>query len=126
MRTVIATTQAPQAIGPYSQAIRAGNLLFCSGQIALDSDGNMVGPGDVETQTRQVLDNLAAVLGAGGASFESVTKTTIYLLRMEDFAVVNGIYAERFTAQPPARATVAVSQLPKSALVEVDAIAIVS
>lgn len=124
-RTAIATKHAPDAIGPYSQAIRAGNLLFCSGQIALDpATGEMVAPGDVAAQTRRVLDNLGAVLEAGGASWDSVVKVTIYLADMNDFATVNAIYGERFGKVPPARATVEVSRLPRDSRVEIDAIAL--
>jgi len=119
------TDGAPRAIGPYSQAIRAGNLLFCSGQIALDpASGQVVGEGDVAAQTRRVMDNLQAVLAAGGASFAAVVKTTIYLRDMAHFPVVNQIYGERAGAEPPARATVEVSGLPKGVLVEIDAIAV--
>ena len=119
------TDGAPKAIGPYSQAIRAGNLLFCSGQIALDpASGQVVGEGDVAAQTRRVMDNLQAVLAAGGASFAAVVKTTIYLRDMAHFPVVNQIYGERAGAEPPARATVEVSGLPKGVLVEIDAIAV--
>jgi 2-iminobutanoate/2-iminopropanoate deaminase len=124
-RTAIATQHAPGAIGPYSQAIRAGNLLFCSGQVALDpATGELVGPGDVAAQTRRVLDNLGAVLEAGGARWDSVVKVTIYLADMNDFATVNTIYGERFGKAPPARATVEVSRLPRDARVEIDAIAL--
>jgi 2-iminobutanoate/2-iminopropanoate deaminase len=125
-RTVIATKNAPGAIGPYSQAIRAGNLLFCSGQVALDPvTGELVAPDDVAAQTRRVLDNLGAVLEAGGASWDSVVRVTIFLIDMNDFATVNSIYGERFRAAPPARATVQVSALPRNARVEIDAIAMV-
>lgn len=122
-KDIIATDSAPAAIGPYSQAVRAGNLLFSSGQIALDpSTGEML-DGGVEAQTRRVLDNLTAVLEAGGATRESVLKVTIYLQNMSDFARVNAVYGEYFGAEPPARACVEVSALPKGALVEMDAIA---
>ena len=125
-RTAIATDDAPGAIGPYSQAIRAGDLVFCSGQIALaPHTGELVGAGDVAEQTRQVMDNLGAVLAAAGASFASVVKTTIYLADMGDFPTVNQVYGERFPEVPPARATVQVSRLPKDVLVEIDAIALV-
>lgn len=122
MRT-IATEAAPAAIGPYSQAVRSGDLLFCSGQIALDpATGAMVGD-DAPAQARQVLKNLAAVLAAGGASCADVVKTTIYLAAMDDFAAVNEVYAEAFGDHRPARATVAAAGLPKGALVEIDAVA---
>jgi 2-iminobutanoate/2-iminopropanoate deaminase len=126
-RRVISTDSAPGAIGPYSQAVAAGNLVFCSGQIALDpATGQLVGDGDVAAQTERVMDNLAAVLEAAGASFESVVKTTIYLKDMGDFPVVNEAYGKRFSAAPPARATVEVARLPKDVLVEIDAIAVVA
>jgi 2-iminobutanoate/2-iminopropanoate deaminase len=122
-KSAIATDQAPAAIGPYSQAIKAGELLFCSGQIALLPDtGAMVG-GGVEAETRQVLTNMSAVLSAAGASWQDVVKTTIYLIDLGDFQVVNAIYAEQFEGVAPARATVEVAGLPKGALVEIDAIA---
>ena len=123
MTQIVRTEAAPAAIGPYSQAVQAGGLLFCSGQIALSPAGALVAEGDVAGQTHQVLENLGAVLSAGGASFASVVKTTIFLARMADFAVVNEIYAQRFPSSPPARATVEVSGLPKGVLVEIDAIA---
>jgi 2-iminobutanoate/2-iminopropanoate deaminase len=123
-RKAIATKEAPSAIGPYSQAISTTGLLFCSGQIALDpSTGELVGGDDVGAQTRQVMDNLAAVLAAGGASFADVVKSTIYLADMNDFATVNEVYAERMVDPPPARATVEVSRLPKDVKVEIDVIA---
>jgi 2-iminobutanoate/2-iminopropanoate deaminase len=127
-RTAIATKGAPAAIGPYSQAVvaPAGSLVFCSGQIALDpTTGEMVGAGDVRTQTERVLDNLGAVLAAAGASFASVVKTTIFLADLQDFGNVNEIYARYFPSQPPARATVQAAGLPRGALVEIDAIAAV-
>lgn len=124
-RTVVNTDKAPAAIGPYSQAISAGGLLFCSGQVPLDPATKAVVTGGVEPQTRQVLANLEAVLVAGGASFASVVKTTIYLTDMSDFQAVNAIYAECFTSAPPARATVQVSRLPLDVRVEIDAIAVV-
>ena len=125
-RRVIETDGAPGAIGPYSQAIAAGGLLFCSGQIALEPrTGELVGAGDAAAQTRRVLDNLQAVLAAGGSAFEHVVKATIYLRDLADFAVVNEIYGERFGAAPPARATVQVARLPRDAAVEIDAIAVI-
>jgi len=124
---IVSTQGAPGAIGPYSQAVRAGDLVFCSGQIALDpASGALVGEGDVAAQTRRVMDNLGAVLEAAGASFASVVKTTIYLADMNDFATVNEAYGERFPTDPPARATVEVSRLPKDVLVEIDAVALVA
>jgi 2-iminobutanoate/2-iminopropanoate deaminase len=122
-KTPVATAHAPAAIGPYSQAIRAGQLLFCSGQIALDPATGTIVEGGVDAQTNRVLDNLTAVLNAGGASWRDVVKTTIYLKDLSHFQRVNEIYAQRVGQVPPARATVEVSRLPKDALVEIDAIA---
>lgn len=114
---------APAAIGPYSQALRAGDLLFCSGQIALDpATMQMVGRTAAE-QAEQVLKNLAAVLAAGGCSLAHVVRTTIYLVSMDDFAAVNEVYGRHFGTHKPARATVAVKELPKGGLVEIDCIA---
>lgn len=127
-RQIVSTAGAPKAIGPYSQAISAaaGRLLFCSGQIPLDpATGEMVGAGDVRAQTERVLENLGAVLTAGGASFGSVVKTTIFLLDLGDFGAVNEIYARYFPGSPPARATVQAAGLPRGALVEIEAIATV-
>ncbi len=120
---IIATTNAPQAIGPYSQAICSGNLIFTSGQIALQSDGSFL-EGDVTVQTRQVLLNLSAVLEAGGSKLSNVIKTTIFLADMEDFQKVNSVYGEFFNEHKPARSTVAVKALPRNALVEIEAIAL--
>ncbi|HVY36794.1 MAG TPA: RidA family protein [Polyangia bacterium] len=125
-RQIISTPEAPKAIGPYSQAVAAGagRLLFCSGQIPLDpATGEMVGAGDVRAQAERVLQNLGAVLAAGGASFASVVKTTIYLADLQDFGAVNEVYGRFFPSEPPARATVQAAGLPKGALVEIDAIA---
>ncbi len=119
----IETDKAPAAIGPYSQAVQSGNLLFCSGQIPLNPAGQLV-DGNIEAQTRQVMANLRAVIEAAGSSLEQVVKTTIYLTDLEDFGVVNGIYAESFRTNLPARATVQVAALPKGARVEIDAIAV--
>jgi 2-iminobutanoate/2-iminopropanoate deaminase len=125
MRKPVSTADAPAAIGPYSQAIHFPRFLFCSGQIPLDPvSGDLVGVGDVRAQTRRVLDNLGAVLKAGGASFGAVVKTTIYLTDLADFAAVNEVYATYFTDEPPARATVQVAGLPRGAMVEIDAIAV--
>jgi 2-iminobutanoate/2-iminopropanoate deaminase len=128
MKTIVHTDQAPKAIGPYVQATRAGGFVFASGQIALDpATGEMV-QGGVEPETRRVLDNLVAVLEAGGAKLADVVKTTIYLQDMGDFAVVNRIYGERLEGLDgkfPARATVQVAALPRGARVEIDAVAYV-
>jgi 2-iminobutanoate/2-iminopropanoate deaminase len=120
---VISTDKAPAAIGPYSQAIRAGGLLFCSGQIPLDpATGEMV-QGDVAVQAGQVMNNIAAMLAAAGAGFEDVIKTTVYLVDMGDFATVNEIYGRCFVVHKPARSTVAVKSLPRGALVEIEVVA---
>ncbi len=125
-KQIIATDDAPRAIGPYSQAVVAGGLLFCSGQIALDPvSGELVGAGDVRAEAERVMANLAAVLAAAGSSFARVVRTTIYLTDMADFAAVNEVYGRRFVAEPPARATVAVAGLPRGARVEIDAVALV-
>jgi 2-iminobutanoate/2-iminopropanoate deaminase len=124
-RRVVATDRAPEAIGPYAQAIAAGETLYCSGQIALDpATGELVAPDDVSAQTHRVMQNLQAVLEAGGSGFDRLLKTTIYLVDMGDFATVNAVYAGYLgDAPPPARATVAVAALPKGARVEIDAVA---
>ncbi len=119
----VATSEAPAAIGPYSQAIRSGKLLFLSGQIALDPKTGQLLDGDVAVQTERVLKNLAAVLQAAGLSLERVVKTTVYLRDLGDFAKMNEVYARFFRAPAPARATVQVAALPKNAAVEIDAIA---
>lgn len=124
MKTCIATDTAPQAIGPYSQAVEAGGFLFVSGQIPLDpASGEMV-EGGIEAQTAQVLENLQAILIAAGASLTDVVKTTVYLKEMGDFARVNEVYVRYFAEDCPARVCVAVSDLPKGALVEIDVIAV--
>jgi 2-iminobutanoate/2-iminopropanoate deaminase len=124
MREAIATEGAPQAIGPYSQAVRAGAFLFLSGQIPLDpGSGQLVGP-DVVAQTHQVIRNLAAVLEAAGATLDDVVRTTIFVVNLEDFAAVNQVYGEYFSAPAPARATVQVARLPRDARIEIDAIAV--
>jgi 2-iminobutanoate/2-iminopropanoate deaminase len=123
MMEPIRTPNAPAAIGPYSQAIADGELLFCSGQIAIDpATGKLVG-GDAAAQARRALGNLKAVLEAGGAGLDGVLKTTVYLKDLRDFPAVNAVYAEVFGAHRPARATVQVAALPMEALVEIDAIA---
>lgn len=125
-KEIISTERAPAAIGPYSQAVAAGGLVFLSGQIPIDPATRALVPGDVRKQTRQVLDNLKAVLTASGASLGDVVKTTIYLTNLADFTAVNEIYAETFGTEPPARATVGVAALPMGAKVEIDAIAVAS
>lgn len=123
-KTIITTKHAPAAIGPYSQAVRAGGLVFCSGQIGLDPATGELVAGGTESQTRQVLQNLAAVLEAASSSLADVVKTTIYLTDLGEFAKVNAIYGEVMTGSLPARATVQVSALPRGATVEIDAIAL--
>ncbi|MCL5965860.1 MAG: RidA family protein [Deltaproteobacteria bacterium] len=125
MREPVSTNKAPAAIGPYSQGIRAGGFLFCSGQVPLDPATGTIIPGGVEEQARRVLQNLEAVLRAGGASLRSVVKTTVYLVDLGDFPKVNAVYAGFFPDAPPARATVQVARLPAGALVEIDAVAAV-
>jgi 2-iminobutanoate/2-iminopropanoate deaminase len=126
---IVATEAAPKAVGPYSQAVvaSAGRLVFCSGQIPLDPQtGELTGAGDIRLETHRVMKNLEAVLRAAGASFADVVKTTIYLVDLGNFAVVNQIYATYFTGAPPARATVQVAALPRGAQVEIDAIGVAS
>ena len=123
MRETITTGNAPAAIGPYSQAIRAGGLLFCSGQIPLDpATGKMV-DGGIQAQTERVLLNLEAVLAAGGATLASVVKTTVYMTDLADFPAMNAVYGRFFPQDPPARATIQAAKLPAGALVEIDAVA---
>ena len=124
MRTVH-TQDAPAAIGPYSQAVVAGGLVFCSGQIAMDPSTGALVEGDVAAQTRQVLANLDAVLRAAGSSLDRVVKCTVYLTSMDDFSLMNMAYAEAFGATRPARAAVEVSRLPRGVDVEIDAIALI-
>jgi 2-iminobutanoate/2-iminopropanoate deaminase len=124
MREVIATDQAPKAIGPYSQAIRAGGLIFTSGQVAIDPATQQVVAGDVAVQTDRVLKNLSAILQASGSGLEKALRCTVFLKNMGDFAAVNEVYGRYFTAAPPARSTVEVARLPKDVLVEIDVIAL--
>jgi 2-iminobutanoate/2-iminopropanoate deaminase len=129
-RTIVRTSQAPAAIGPYSQAVvvpigDGKKMVFCSGQVALDPATGALVEGGITEQTQQVLANLGAVLAAAGASYAHVVRTTIFLADMDDFAAVNAAYGERFMSDPPARATVQAVRLPKDARVEIDAIAIV-
>lgn len=123
MADVVATKDAPQAIGPYSQAINAGGFLFSSGQIAIDPSTGQVIEGDVAAQTERVMKNLEAILKAGGLSLQRVVKTTVYLKSMGDFATMNEIYGRHFGEHRPARSTVEVARLPKDVLVEIDVIA---
>ena len=125
MRQAVSSPNAPAAIGPYSQAITSGNLLFLSGQIPLDPATGQLVPGGIEAQTRQVFTNIGAILAAAGASFDHVVTATVYVADMNDFAKVNEIYATYFTAPAPARATVQVARLPKDSLVEIQVIAAV-
>ena len=124
MREVIVTKDAPQAIGPYSQAIKAGGLVFCSGQIALDPATGTIVAGDVAQQTERVLQNLLAVLAAAGSGLDRVVKTTVFLKNMSDFAAMNEVYGRYFKTAPPARSTVEAARLPKDVLVEIDVIAL--
>jgi 2-iminobutanoate/2-iminopropanoate deaminase len=123
VREAVSTALAPKAIGPYSQGIKAGSLLFVSGQVPLDpATGQIVG-GDIAAQTHRVFQNIGEILKAGGASFDQVVRTTVFLADMDDFAAMNEVYATYFTSPAPARATVQVSRLPKDARVEIDVIA---
>jgi 2-iminobutanoate/2-iminopropanoate deaminase len=123
-RTVIATKEAPAAIGPYAQAIRANGFLFTAGQIPLDpATGEMI-EGDVTAQATRVLENLRAVLAAGGSSFDRVVKTTMFLADLNDFAAVNAVYATYFPSEPPARSTIQVARLPRDARVEIELVAL--
>ena len=124
MREVIATSEAPAAIGPYSQAIRAAGLIFTSGQIAIDPATSQVVAGDVRVQTERVLQNVAAILAASGSSMGKVVRCTVFLKNMGDFAAMNEVYGKYFKEAPPARSTVEVARLPKDVLVEIDAIAV--
>ena len=123
MKQAVASPGAPKAIGPYSQAVRAGHLLFLSGQVPLDPATGQMIDGDITAQTRRVFENLGAVLGAGGRSFADVVRTTVFLADMGDFAAMNAVYGQYFKEPYPARATVQVARLPKDALVEIDLIA---
>jgi 2-iminobutanoate/2-iminopropanoate deaminase len=122
-KEAISTPSAPAAIGPYSQAVRSGNLVFLSGQIPLDPETGKIVEGDAAVQTARVLQNLSAILDAAGSSMAQVLKTTVYLKDMADFAMMNEVYARFFTDVPPARATVEVARLPRNVLVEIDLIA---
>ena len=124
MREVISTSNAPQAIGPYSQAIKANGFVFVSGQVAIDPANQQVIEGDVSAQTDRVLRNLMGILQAAGTGLEKVVRATVFLKSMNDFAAMNAVYGKYFTATPPSRSTVEVSRLPKDVLVEIDVIAL--
>ena len=123
MRETVKTDKAPAAIGPYSQAVRSGGFLFCSGQIPLDPGTGKMVDGGIEAQTDRVLKNLEAVLAAGGATLAAVVKTTVFLADLADFPAMNAVYGKYFPLDPPARATVQAARLPAGALVEIEAIA---
>jgi len=124
MKKIISTNEAPGAIGPYSQAVRSGSFLFCSGQIPLDPKSGQIVPGEMDAQTRRVLDNIGAVLKAEELTFDHVVKTTIFLTNLGDFQTVNEVYGSYFKEDPPARSTIQVAALPKGANVEIEVIAI--
>ena len=123
MKKIISTSDAPAAIGPYSQAIRAGSTIYCSGQIPLDPKTGQIISGGIDAQTRRVLDNIMALLKAEGLGFGNIVKTTIFLTNLGDFQTVNEVYGSYFKSQPPARSTVQVSALPKGANIEIEVIA---
>jgi len=123
MKTVISTAEAPTAVGPYSQAIAAGPLLFCSGQIPLEPSTGVLIEGDISSQTERVLQNLGAVLRAHGLGMEHVVKTTVFMTDLGNFGEMNTVYAQYFPSDPPARSTIQVAALPKGANVEIEAIA---
>jgi 2-iminobutanoate/2-iminopropanoate deaminase len=126
MKKIISTPEAPAAIGPYSQAVRAGSTIYCAGQIPLDPKSGQLVSQDISEQTRRVLENIGAILRSEGLTFENIVKTTIFLTDLADFQTVNEIYASYFKKEPPARSTVQVPALPKGARVEIEAIAIVN
>ena len=126
MKKTVHTDRAPKAIGPYSQAVRAGNLVFCSGQVAIDPATGEVVPGGVAEQTEQALRNLTEVLTAAGTGLNRVIKTSVFLADMGDFTVMNEVYGRFFSSEPPARSTIAAAGLPRNARVEIDAIALIS
>jgi 2-iminobutanoate/2-iminopropanoate deaminase len=124
MREIISSSAAPQAIGPYSQAIKANGFVFVSGQVAIDPATQQVIEGDVAAQTERVLRNLAAILEAAGSKLPQVVRSTVFLKNMNDFSAMNAVYGKYFSAEPPARSTVEVARLPKDVLVEIDVIAL--
>ena len=123
MKDVVLTEKGPRPIGPYSQAIKSGGFLFASGQVALDPRSNEFLAGDIRQQTERVLENVKAILEAGGTNLHHVAKATVFLKDMNDFAAMNEVYSKYFTSAPPARSTVQVARLPKDALVEIEVIA---
>jgi 2-iminobutanoate/2-iminopropanoate deaminase len=123
-REIVSSTRAPQAIGPYSQAVRVGKFLITSGQIPIDPGTDQLVGNDIRAATRQVMDNLKAVLEAGGSSLDQVIKTTVYLANLDDFPAMNEVYASYFPGDPPARSTIQAARLPKGAIIEIDAIAL--
>ena len=125
-KEIISTKDAPQAIGPYSQAIRFGNLIFASGQIPIEPETGKILKGDIKGQTKLILENLNNVLAAGGSSLDNVLRTTIFLTDLENYPVVNETYAQYFNDFPPARSTVQVAKLPMDAQIEIDAIACIN
>ena len=126
MKEIIATEDAPRAIGPYSQAVRAGNFVFASGQIPIDPATGEFVPGGIAEQTEQVLKNLTALFGAAGVGLDQIVKTTVFLADMNDFTAMNEVYGRFFSEAPPARATVQAARLPRDAKVEIEAIAVLS
>jgi 2-iminobutanoate/2-iminopropanoate deaminase len=126
MREVISTPDAPKAIGPYSQGIRAGSLVFTSGQVAIDPGTQQIVEGDISAQTERVMKNLSGILKAAGCGLRDVVRCTVFLKDMNDFAAMNAVYEKYFETAPPARSTVEVSRLPKDVLVEIDVIALAS
>ena len=124
MRDIISTPDAPKAIGPYSQGIKANGFVFVSGQVAIDPSTQQVVSGDVAAQTEQVIKNLSGILKAAGTSLDQVVRSTVFLKSMNDFGAMNEVYGKFFTSNPPARSTVEVSRLPKDVLVEIDVIAL--
>jgi len=124
MKKIISTSDAPAAVGPYSQAVRVGSTVYCAGQIPLDPKTGQIVSGDIEVQTRRVMENIGAVLKSEGLSFDNVVKTTIFLMDLGDFQKMNEIYGSYFKQAPPARSTVQVAGLPKGARVEIETIAV--
>lgn len=123
-RDTVFSEEAPQPLGPYTQAVVAGGFIFVSGQLPLDRDGNLVGPGDIRAQTRAALSNIAAILDAAGSSLDKVVKTTVFLTDLRDFTGMNEAYASAFSSPYPARSTVGVAPLPNGMLVEIECIAL--